>query len=973
MGRLFLVALGLCLASGPGNALSSDRSLDQLHHTAWTLRDGAPGNIRALAQTKNGFLWLGSSTGLYRFDGIRFHRIVPEHDDPKRSLQVTALLAANNGEIWVGYDFGGIAVYRNGHLRAANPWPPKGGVASIVQARDGAIWIASEARGAMQLARYQAGHWTRFDSKKGLVDGLMGPVLPVSDGTVYVALPPALLRLAPSGSYFQRDMGTVGSFAAFAEGRDGVVWLADDSGLRRLDRTGVQARLAHLGTPYVTRHILVDRDSGIWVTGQDDGLVRYRYSGEKLVGETATGMSAKLSLSVLEDREGNVWVGTASGLDRFAPTTMVLAKDAPAPVTGFVSGPASPHVFFAGPAGVYRIGRGDTVARLIFSKKNIGVLCGSPDRMLAISLEGAFLLELKGNGALKRVREVNGPLSVTCAQDAEGNFWTGMDRLYRVENGLLTEAGKPGGTITMLRQAPKDGLFAARSRVGLLEFKALGTRILVPSASLAIGSITTLAQVREGLLVGGQKGLALVSKDRVFQLSERDYPFLAGMTGILRTPDGWIWMIGSSGIVRVKTQALAQAFRKPGTPVPFQRIGEDSDYRGRSNIFEANDIARDSSGTLWFATDGGVAWVDPSSIVRNRVVPPVAILSMSADGTKYPLSGAPRHLTPNVGRIEIQYTALSLTDATANRFRYRLIGGQGGWYEAGPERQALFTNLGPGPYEFQVVAANNAGIWNSEGAKLRFIIAPAFYQALWFYFVCAAIVLALAWFLYRRRLSIITERARSRVEAQLAERERIARELHDTLLQGFQGLMLRFQTVVELLPRGERSRLEMESALDRAESMLIEGRDRVHSIRQDLRPVELSDRLSVLADDMLPSSIEWRLETFGTPRLVCAPVAEEIASIVREALSNAVRHAKAASIVLLVRYRTTHVMVVVEDDGVGMPLEILAAGGREGHYGLIGMRERAGRLSGSLNISVSSNGGTAISLTIPANIAYESK
>ncbi|WP_214199566.1 sensor histidine kinase [Novosphingobium profundi] len=945
--------------------------MDQLHHTGWTLRDGAPGNIRALAQGPDGFLWLGTSTGLYRFDGVHFERIRPDQEDRGRSLQVTALLAARNGEIWVGYDFGGIGIYREGHLRDANPWPPEGGVAAIVQARDGSIWVASEVRGAMQLARRKAGRWTRFDSSRGLVDGLMGPVLATREGLIYAALPPSLLHVELGGSRLVRTAETVESFAALAQDHDGTIWLADDAGLRRLDGKGALARLGHVGTPYITRHMLIDRDGGIWITGQDNGLVRYRKRKGRLTGETPHAMTSKLSLSALEDREGNVWVGTATGLDRFAPATMMAAKGAPEPVTGFVSDPRSPYVFFAGTAGVYRISHRDGVPHLVFAQRDIGVLCGSPERMLAISLEGATLLELDRGGTVKKLRKIAGPLSVSCAQDKNGTFWTGMDRLYRVGENRLIEAGPPGGTITLLRADPKGGLLAARSRTGLLIRDARGTRLRVPGKVLTIGTITTLTPAREGLLLGGQKGLALVANGTIAQLSERMYPFLAGLTGVLQTGDGWTWMIGATGVVRVKDEALAKAFRKPGTPIAFQSIGQESDYRARSNVFESNDIARDASGTLWFVTDRGIGWVEPSRLVRNRIVPPVSILSLNADGRGYPLSGTePVRLPPNIGRVEIRYTALSLTDAATNQFRYRLAGGDGTWYDAGMGRQALFTNLGPGRYELQVIAANNAGVWNSEGARLSFEVAPAFYQSSWFLICCAVLVMAAIWLFYRRRLAIITERARSRVEVQLAERERIARELHDTLLQGFQGLMLRFQAVVELLPRGDKARAEMESALDRADSVLLESRERVHSMRQDLLPVELAERLSRLADDILPSTIAWDLETTGLARLICAPVADEVIIIMREALSNTVRHAQASHVALRIRYSSDEVIVSIGDDGKGLPRTVLEAGAREGHYGLVGMRERARKLSGALDISTSGQGGTAITFAIPADIAY---
>lgn len=963
------------LLSGSERALDPTQSIDQVRHSQWTLKDGAPGNVRALAQGRDGFLWLGSSTGLYRFDGMRFDRILPDQDDPRRSLQVTALLTAHNGDIWVGYDFGGIAIYRNGHLRDANPWRPQGGVASIVQARDGAIWITAESRGKMLLSRFGEGHWTRFGPQDGLTDGMMGPLLAASDGSIYVALPPALLRLKPKAKRFERLPDRVAPFAALAEDRDTHIWLADEQGIRMIGQNARAAPLASVDTPYVTRHLYVDRNNGLWITGQSGGLIHRRAGDTRMeTGRRHDGIPAPLSLSALEDREGNMWIGTETGIDRLASASIVHAPSHDSIVTGFVSPPDKPYVYVAGLAGIYKTGAGQDAPKLIFRQSDIGVLCGDARRLLAISLSGIFLLDLDDRGDVRRSMPVQGPLSVSCALDAQGQFWTGMDRLYRLSGQQLVaangSAGQPGGTITLLRPDSDHGLIAARSGQGLLHIRdGMETPIIVGGAS-SIGSISTLTQIGDRLLVGGQKGIAAIDKGRIMPLSERAYPYFAGATAIYRAPDGWTWINGATGIVRMRNADLEKGFAHPGQPIAYQRIGHEADYRARSNLFDANDIASDATGRLWFATDRGLAWSEPHRLARNAMPPPVIIRSLRVDGVSYPLDAGSLQLPAHSRRVQIEYTALSLTDANQNRFRYRLNGTGAGWFDAGGERQALFTNLGPGTYRFQVLAANNDGAWNRHGASLSFTIAPAFYQTRWFFCLCIAAILAAGWLLYRRRLQVVSDRARGRVEAQLMERERIARELHDTLLQGFQGLMLRFQAVVELLPKGDRPRKELENTLDRAEDILIESRERVHSLRQELEPVALADRLRQVMEDVIGYQIDWRIEEEGNVRLVCAPVADEMARIAREAFSNSLRHAFARSIRVQLHHGTDRISLTILDDGIGLPAEVIERGGREGHYGIVGMRERARRLQGRLEITSSVSEGTMILITIPSRIAY---
>jgi signal transduction histidine kinase len=971
---LWIAVLLLTVWQEQAHALDPTQSLAQLRHTEWTLKDGAPGNIRALAQGKDGFLWLGSSTGLYRFDGVRFDRVLPDKDNPQRSLQVTAVMAARNGDIWVGYDFGGIAVYHDGQLRDANPWRPLGGVSAIVEAPDGAIWVSAESRGKMLLSRFSNKRWTRFGAEHGLTDGMMGPVLAASDGSIYVALPPALLRLAPGSTRFSPIDRAVTSFAALAQDRTGQIWLADDYGLRHIRQNVRSSSLAPANTPYVTRHLYTDRNNNFWVTGQNSGLAYLRRGQGKIESpDTSDPLSGALSLSALEDREGNIWIGTEAGLHRFTSASLVRVEDSPV-VTGFVNPRRSPHIFYAGVKGVYRIIGPHAQPKLIFSKSDIGVLCGDDRKLLAISLSGAFLLDLNPQGDLSRTTTGQGPLSVSCALDGRGQFWTGMDRLYRLTGNTLLPAagptGQPGGTIMMLRADGHAGLIAARSGQGLRHIDADHDTRLVPPADNVIGSVTTVMRAGSRLYIGGQKGLALLENGRTVSLTERAYPYLAGITGIMRTHDGWTWLNGATGIVRMKSDAIDDAFAHPGRSIPYQRIGHEANYRARANLFDANDIAQDSQGRLWFASNQGLAWLHPRQLTRNALPPPVVIRSLRVDGVGFAIGSGPVRLPAYSQRVRIEYTALSLTDAPENRFRYRLTGANGDWYDAGTQRQALYTNLAPGRYEFRVIASNNDGGWNRTGAALQFEIAPAFYQTRWFIGLCLIALLGAMWLLYRRRLQVVIERARSRVEVQLIERERIARELHDTLLQGFQGLMLRFQAVVELLPRGERARADLEATLDRAEEVLIESRERVHSLRQDLEPVALAGRLAAMLGDIVGDSVKWRMEEQGIVRLVCAPVADEIGWIVREALSNSLRHAQATNIIVRLSHGAENVSLAIKDDGIGLPSAVLETGMREGHYGMVGMRERARRLTGALECVSTAQMGTEIRLTVPARVAY---
>ncbi|MDQ1229184.1 sensor histidine kinase [Sphingomonas sp. SORGH_AS_0879] len=967
----------------PGPAVSAAAAADRpaltdLRHSRWTLGDGAPGNIRAITQGPDGFLWLGTSTGLYRFDGISFERILPSDERRRRSLQVTALLAARNGDIWVGYDSGGIAVVRHGVLRDANPWTPDGGVDSIVQARDGSIWVTGDSRGVLLVSRLKDGRWMRIGPRQGYTPGEMGPILAAADGSVYLSSPPAVLRLRPGMDHFETLPFQAAPYATLAEQPVGTIWLADDKGLRRLGGTGGPVSLAGANTPFARRTMRADRDGHLWILAQDDGLTRFTPTrdgpgtAERMTVEQ--GLTSTLSLSTFEDREGNIWVGTASGLDRFSPANVAQSPVREGIVTGFVRSRTGSRLFVAGLSGIYRIDAGQPTPRLIFRKPSIGVLCGDDRHLLTFSLEGHYRLDLTPSGSVAHVRKVGDPLSISCVLDQQGRFWTGRDRLYQLIGSQLVPAagasGEKKGTLGKLRVDPQGGLIFSRPSTGFRRRIGTTESALWPRKAPTIGAISTMAFDGRAILAGAEAGVGRWDGRAFANLRQRDYPFLADITGILPTPDGSTWLIGVDGIVRTSTKALNAAFDRPGRPLPIERFGYYEDFAARTYMNQANDAAQDASGRIWFATNKGLAYVDPAGIVKNTLPPPVTIRSLTAAGRVWTPSDTRIALPAGTDRVQIDYTGLSLTDAKANRFRYRLEGADTVWTDAQGRRQALYTNLGPGVYSFHVLAANNDGVWNREGAVLRFEIAPRFYQTMWFALLCALGVGGLLWLLYRQRLRIIADRTRAGFEAQLSERERIARELHDTLLQGFQGLMLRFQAAAEKLPPGGEARMALEGALDRADDVLLEGRDRVRALREDMEPVHLRPRLSALAGAILPAGMDFAIDEKGRARPVCAPVADEIASIVAEALANTARHAHASNVHVGIVHGLDKLTVTVRDDGRGLPADVLAAGHREGHFGLVGMRERAMRLGGTLSITSPPQDGTHIAIVMPARIAY---
>jgi signal transduction histidine kinase len=321
--------------------------------------------------------------------------------------------------------------------------------------------------------------------------------------------------------------------------------------------------------------------------------------------------------------------------------------------------------------------------------------------------------------------------------------------------------------------------------------------------------------------------------------------------------------------------------------------------------------------------------------------------------------------------LQIAYAATSLTIPERVRFRYKLEGQDKEWQDAGTRREAFYTNLDPGSYRFRVIACNNDGVWNEVGSTLHFVVLPAFDQTAWFRLFCMIALAGCFWLLYLLRLKRATAQVQQRLSARLEERVRIARELHDTLLQGFQGLVLRFDSVMKTIPQNHPARNLMEKVLDRADEVLIEGRERVHDLRQDeISANELPDRLATCGEELRQDyAIRFSLSIIGSQQPLDVTVGNEIYRIGQEALTNAFQHSKSSKIEVEITYDHSRIRLRVRDDGAGINHDVLLRG-RDGHWGLPGMRERAQKIGGQLKIWSQEGAGTEIELTVPGTIAY---
>jgi signal transduction histidine kinase len=452
------------------------------------------------------------------------------------------------------------------------------------------------------------------------------------------------------------------------------------------------------------------------------------------------------------------------------------------------------------------------------------------------------------------------------------------------------------------------------------------------------------------------------------------------------------WLYMACGLVRIVRSELSDWATAVDKDKDAKRIIQatvfDNSDGVRSHSYAGGfspRVAKSTDGKLWFLPWDGVSVVDPQHLHFNKLPPPVHIEQITADRKTYDASFAVNgdtsgylRLPPLVRDLEIDYTALSFVAPEKIRFRYKLEGWDRDWQDAGNRRQAFYTNLSPRRYRFRVSACNNSGVWNEAGTFLDFSVAPAYYQTTWFRLSCVAAFLALLWALYQLRLRQVARQFNMRLEERVGERTRIARDLHDTLLQSFHGLLLRFQAATNLLPeRPEEARKTLDSAIDQAARAITEGRDAVQGLRASTVVTnDLATAISALSEELgcgetNPSCAEFDVEVEGTPRNLHPILRDEVYRIAGEAVRNAFKHAEAERVEVEIRYDERQLRVRVRDDGKGIDPKHLNEAGRAGHFGLRGMRERAKLLGGKLAVWSERDTGTEVELRIPASRAYE--
>lgn len=967
----------------------------QYHFDAWTTADGLPQNsVLALRQTRDGYLWMTTGDGVARFDGVRFTFFNKSNTPGLQSNSFTAftLWEDRQGALWMGTADAGLLRYRDGIFTAftTREGLPNNHVIRIDEDAAGALWIFT--RGGLatwkderlqqvapapgspfndhlttpermgvdgtffglwrfegrELWRFAYGQWTRiplpFDARRLHVSSIVEDSqrrlwFSTLDGHDYYCVKDGRLTIF-------RGLAVDEQFICYQD-RQGRLLLTDHKGRTRFWKDGKYSPVTGLQTGFIFR-AWEDREGTLWVGTSDAGLYRLRDQVISL-HRHPRGPEWNRLRPLLQDRAGEVW-GGGVGLTRLREGRF---------------------------ENIFRVSREYAYENMISAlyEDRDGTLWVGTWRGLARFKDGRWYEEPELSARIQtRLFAIR--------RDRQGDLWFGGEGgLYRLHGDKLTHytaaEGVPEAEVYIIEEG-RDGDLWIASGAGLL--RAVSGRItaLTTSDGLSSNYIAALYEDAEGTLWIGTHdgGLNRLKGGRIVSYTTAHGLYSNGVFQILEDNLGFFWMGSNRGLHRVRKQELndfADGKTSVLTATHFDQrdglVNSEFSGLGQPSGFRARD------GKLWIPTNSGVAVVDPAAVRLNPALPPVYIEAASLDRQPIDLRRGLR-IAPGQENLEIHFTALSLIKSEQLRFRYRMEGLDQAWVEAGTRRTAYYSHVAPGEYVFKVIAANSAGVWNTEGQSLSVVALPPFYQTWWFLTLAALTVGGLLLFGHKYRVAQL-EKARAAQEAfsrqliatQESERKRIASELHDSLSQNL--VIIKNRAMISLQERDDHEQAfeQIEEIAAAADHLLAEVREIAHN----LRPFQI-DRLG------LTKAIEAVIRKANTNELACTARLDKIDSllppeseinlyrIIQEGINNIVKHAQATQASVTIKRYEQAIEVTIQDNGRGFtpgaapPPEDQSRNGTG--LGLVGIAER-GRILDCLPVIESAPGqGTTISLRV---------
>ena len=986
------LALGLALICfvGEARALDPNHIVSQYMREQWSTEDNFPGGpIHTIAQTADGYLWMGTEKGLVRFDGFNF-RLVSAFSEFSND-PVSGLITDAAGRLCVIFWGAGVLCYRDGRLvnlasilgrttlQITSSWREEDGALLLTDLMDGILRVRGENVQALAFPTVLPG------------SSLVVAMAETRDGKIW-------LGTAAAGLFYFADGRTTHVTAGLPDKKincllpvgDKELWIGTGKGLYRWN--GVLFSRVELPPALASVQVLTllrDHDGNVWA-GTTRGLLRINASGVSFSDEGYFGSGGINAL--FEDREGNLWAGGGRGLERIRDGTFVTYTLAAGNPHSKQDGPVyvdSEHRTWFAPAGgglyVMKDGRAQALKSSLLHKEVIYSITGRKNEIwIGTQHSGLKRFEYR-NGVIggKTFTQTNGLAEnsvFAVYQSPDGAVWAGTltSGVSKFKDGRFvtytTHDGLASNTVSAILEA-RDGTIWFATPNGLSSLSRGHWTTYATGDGLPSNSVNCLFEDSSGVLwIGTSRGLAFFKSGRVQVPRDAPDSLREEAFGMSEDKEGWLWIATSGHVLRVSNQKLSSGVLSSAEVFEY---GAADGLANAKGVKRSRSVVADWEGRIWFSMVSGLSVVDPSHITNNSAPALPHVEAIMADNNPITVGELAR-IPSSRKRITFMCSGLSLAVPGRIRFRYFLDGFDRSWSEPTAAREAVYTNLSPGSYRFRVMASNSYGQWNDSEAAISLEVDPPFWQTWWFRVSCVAAFLAFLWALYQLRLRQVARQFNIRLEERVSERTRIARELHDTLLQSFHGLLLRFQAATNLLPeRPAEARKTLESAIDQAAQAITEGRDAVQGLRSSAVVAnDLALTINTLGEELAsgetnPSAAEFHVEVEGTPHNLHPILRDEVYRIAGEALRNAFKHAQAHRIEVEIRYAGRQLRLRVRDDGKGIDAKHLDGDGYAGHYGLRGMRERAKLMGGKLAVWSELDSGTELELSVPASHAYE--
>ncbi len=979
MLRSLLAVALLLTGAAAGFAIDPSTPLAGYARQTWVMENGLPQNtVQALAQTRDGFVWLGTEAGLVRFDGVAFQTFDRTSGPALPSGDIRCLLATRDGALWIGTG-AGLARWMDGAVTVytTRDGLPGNGIWALGEASDGSLRLWTEQGPARQEGdRFRAvtsvdmfpraafpSPWE--DPEFDIFEAQIGRDIRVTgnrsslDLDEISKLPQAPIHLAVGkelpGSRIQ---------VVFAD-REGALWIGTNAGLARwvngkVERLPVTDPLA--GASILA--LMEDREGNLWVGTETDGLHILRDERFRIF-DTRAGLSSDRITAVTEDGAGTLWVGTQEdGLNAVRRETGGGAVPGWSVRTWSVADGLASNVILSLAAardGDLWVGTPDGLNRIHGRRVDTFTSAdGLPDdfiRSLLVDDDGSLWIGTR-----------HGLTHWKLGSRRAGPHTPPEMETYTQANGLGSDL-----VGAMARDAGGDLWIATLAGLSRLHQGKISN--YTTANGLTSNVITALLARSDGtLLIGTQDHGWDVWDGRRFSAAMNNGPEQAAIRAILDDGEGHLWFATGNGIARCDCKAMRRAVTGSAAAAGcshWMEFGAADGLRSRETATNSHPSAwRSRDGHLWFATPRGLVEVDPARFPVNTLPPPVALERFAVDDVDQPLHAAGSWLRVAAGQVhfEFDYAGLSFVAPQKVRYRYILDGFDRTWTQAGARRSAYYTNIPPGRYTFRVQAANNDGLWSTAGASLAFALQPRFYQTVWFYALLLAALAGSIWLLLRQRLRL----AEREFRAVLGERSRIAREIHDTLAQGYVGISVQLEVLAELLRTGksEAAAKHLDQTREQVREGLADARQSIWALRtQDGGEETLPVRLRRLVEAAGGNGLEARYSTFGAYRPLPAKTETELLRVAQEAIHNVKKHAGATQLSVQLEYGRDTIALEVRDDGRGGAVDWAAVEGRDalpGHFGLTGMRERAAAMGGTLELSSAPGEGTTVRLRAQA-------